>query len=276
MVFLVILSIIMFFFCLYLYFNIQKLKEQITKLEQENKTILEKKLTPNKEDLISIETISSEKIKQPMSKNETKKEEDSNDKQTNNQIITNSSTNKPIDKQLSKNTYKFRHPSQTNSSQNTGQKEIKYTARTNNVSEYQKPNILPPTTSNLNKTIVSDDKNIIKNIETTPSNMTMSLSFNPDEFIPKEQKKVSNNISSTKKPMSNLANSNKYLEEISKHIADELVPQTIDLTEYEKIQEEQAIISYQELLTLKEKNNIEEKDDENFVENLKEFYSLLD
>ena len=255
----------MFFFCLYLYFNIKKLKEQITKLEQENKTILEKKLTPNKEDLISIETISQEKTKDTVEEDKNKTTIPKTIKPLNNQAIINFPNNKQFDKTISKNTYKFQHPNQV-----ITPREIKYVARTNNVDEYQKPNILPPTISNLNKATSQDDNNTPKNVTNTTQNMTMPLSFNPDEFIKQEPKntfKANNNYQTSP---------NKYLEEISKHLADEITPQTIDLTDYEKIQEEQAIISYQELLTLKEKNNLNEKDEENFVEDLKELYSLLD
>ena len=247
MFFFVIISIIMFFFCLYLYFNIKKLEQQITKLEQENKTILEKKLTPNKEDLISIESISRDTKKEVVEETKTK-----TTKQPDNQVEKNYLTDKSTIVPSQNNTYKFQHSNQSNLEQSI--KEKKYIARTNNVDEYQKPNILPPTTSNLNKT----------------QDEISSLSFNIDEFIKKDQKdNVKNSVITQTK-------SNKYLEEISKHLADEMTPQTIDLTDYEKIQEEQAIISYQELLTLKEKNNLEEKDDEMFVENLKEYYSLLD
>lgn len=254
MFFFVIISIIMFFFCLYLYFNIQKLKQQIIKLEQENKTILEKKLTPNKEDLISIENISCEINKQNIEDNKEKTNISKETKQLNNQTTTNSLTDKSTMESTLKNTYKFQHLSPKIANQSIKHKEEKYIARTNNVAEYQMPNILSPTTPILNKA----------------QDITLSLDFNIDEFIKKDQKENLNVKASS--PI----NSNKYLEEISKHLANEIVPQTVDLTDYEKIQEEQAIISYKELLTLKEKSNMEDSVDENFVDNLKEFYSLLD
>ena len=60
MFFFIILSTILFFFCLYLYFDNKKLNQRIIELELETKKILERKLINNKEDLISIENISKE------------------------------------------------------------------------------------------------------------------------------------------------------------------------------------------------------------------------
>lgn len=254
MFFFIIISIIMFFFCLYLYFNIQKLKQQVVKLEQENKIILEKKLTPNKEDLISIENISYETNKQVVGEIIPETTISKTSKQSNNQTITNSLTDNSAFEPSPKNTYKFQHFSHDITNQINKQKEEKYIARNNNVAEYQKPNILSPTTSILNKN----------------QSTTSPPRFNIDDFIKHDQKE-SVNIKANSQ-----TSSNKYLEEISKHLANEISPQTVDLTDYEKIQEEQAIISYQELLTLKEKSNMEESNDDNFVENLKDFYSILD
>ena len=62
MFFFVLLNIILFFFCLYFYFEQKKLKQKIVDLEQETKTILERKLVNNKEDLVSIENISIENV----------------------------------------------------------------------------------------------------------------------------------------------------------------------------------------------------------------------
>ena len=69
------------------------------------------------------------------------------------------------------------------------------------------------------------------------------------------------------------------IEEISKKLEEELKPQTIELTDYEKKQEEEAIISYQELLEAKSKNNITEDDEdfdtEKFIDELKNFRTDL-
>ena len=68
-----------------------------------------------------------------------------------------------------------------------------------------------------------------------------------------------------------------FLEQISKEIEKELGPQTIELTDYEKEQEESAIISYQELLKVKEElyeiNAAKENDE--FIQDLKAFRNGL-
>ena len=58
MLFFILLSIILFIFGLYYYYENKKLKQKIKELEQETKTILERKIINNKEDLIPIENIS--------------------------------------------------------------------------------------------------------------------------------------------------------------------------------------------------------------------------
>ena len=77
MFFFIILSTILFFFCLYLYFDNKKLNKRIIELELETKTILERKLTNNKEDLISIENISMEINNKPLNELTNKKEQKS-------------------------------------------------------------------------------------------------------------------------------------------------------------------------------------------------------
>lgn len=84
-----------------------------------------------------------------------------------------------------------------------------------------------------------------------------------------------------------------FVEEISKRIEKELEPKAIDLTDYEQQQEDQAVISYKELLRNKDTRideddeNIEEKimhemdydltksDDDEFLEELKSFRNDL-
>ena len=69
-----------------------------------------------------------------------------------------------------------------------------------------------------------------------------------------------------------------FAEEISKKMEEELKPQTIELTDYEKQQEEEAIISYQELLkTNKDRlyNITDEEETVDFINELKSFRSSL-
>lgn len=242
----------MFFFCLYFYFDNKKLKQKLNTLELETKTILERKLTTNKEDLVSIETISAE----PTNQNNSKKEL------------------KPIKKAKTE--------SKTNSSLEPVRKvEKKYTARSNK--EYQPPKILNPTNPTLNQTttkttVVSKtnnkktkpkpyQKNNTSKIKVT-NHVSMSQNFNPNEFIKKDKRAVPEVQENNQ--------GHEYLKEISKQLADELTPQTIELTDYERVQEEEAVISYQELLSLKEKIKVQDEDEDNFIEDLKEFRKLLD
>lgn len=68
-----------------------------------------------------------------------------------------------------------------------------------------------------------------------------------------------------------------FIEEISKRMEQELEPQTIELTDYEKKQEEEAIISYQELLKAKDRMYKITDDEEinSFIDELKEFRTNL-
>ena len=68
-----------------------------------------------------------------------------------------------------------------------------------------------------------------------------------------------------------------FVEEISRKLESQLGPQTIELTDYEKEQEETAIISYKELLKVKEQlyeENIA-KENEEFLKDLKALRSNL-
>ena len=69
-----------------------------------------------------------------------------------------------------------------------------------------------------------------------------------------------------------------FVEEISRRMEDELKPQTIELTDYERKQEEEAIISYQELLKAKDRMYRIDDDEEidTFIDELKEFRTNLE
>jgi len=68
-----------------------------------------------------------------------------------------------------------------------------------------------------------------------------------------------------------------FVEEISRQLESQLGPQTIELTDYEKEQEETAIISYKELLKVKEQLYEENvaKENEEFLKDLKALRSNL-
>jgi len=69
-----------------------------------------------------------------------------------------------------------------------------------------------------------------------------------------------------------------FVEEISKRMEDELKPQTIELTDYERKQEEEAIISYQELLKVKDRmyRITDDEEIDTFIDELKEFRTNLE
>ena len=107
-----------------------------------------------------------------------------------------------------------------------------------------------------------------KNINTSEDSNNISKSLDD----PNNQNNITQN---------NTTQNNKdYLQEISEKIASELTPHTIELTDYEKQQEEEAIISYQELLKTKDNNedNYENDDEEidSFIDELKKFRTNLE
>lgn len=90
-----------------------------------------------------------------------------------------------------------------------------------------------------------------------------------EKDIKKELPKLEENSSS----MSN----QEFIEEISKRLAEEVEPQTIELTDYEKRQEEEAIISYKELLKVKDRlyKITDDEEIDTFIDELKEFRTNL-
>lgn len=68
-----------------------------------------------------------------------------------------------------------------------------------------------------------------------------------------------------------------FMEEVSEKLSKEIKPQTIELTDYEQKQEDEAIISYQELLASKDKtfNISDDEEDEDFILALKSFRENL-
>ena len=91
------------------------------------------------------------------------------------------------------------------------------------------------------------------------------VSFNVDEFVKRD------------KSTSEISTSD-YLENISNAISEEIKPQTIELTGYEKEQEENAIISYKELLKASKSSNsvnVSQEDTSEFIEELKKLRNSL-
>lgn len=89
------------------------------------------------------------------------------------------------------------------------------------------------------------------------------------DFEEKELPKLEENSSSI--------SNQEFIEEISKRLAEEVEPQTIELTDYEKRQEEEAIISYKELLKVKDRlyKITDDEEIDTFIDELKEFRTNL-
>lgn len=193
---------VLILFCLYLYIDNKRLKEQLEELRKENKSLLEKKIKNQVDvDAVSIEKISTEK----------------NTLDNNEKITT----------------------KVNNEEQNISKEVPIYKEKTNNYSYY------------------SPNDNFTRN------------NFNLSELI--------NRNDLTKLNAEKKVKEYDYLEEIQSRMNEELKPQTIELTDYEKKQEEQAVISYKELLRFKENNqyNDEKQETMKFIEELKSLRNSL-
>lgn len=176
---------VLVFFCLYIYNDNKKLKEQIEELRKENRSLLEKKILKQENiDSISIKNISTEK--------------------------SNIDTNKI-----------------------------------------------------LNQQIIEKEQISVQNQSSQEINNNLQQNFNLNEFINKKTIPTENNYD--------------YLQALSEKINEELRPQTIELTDYEKRQEEQAVISYKELLKCKDNSSTLDSKQEtiNFIEELKRLRNSL-
>lgn len=246
------LIIILIIIAIYLYNENKKLKEKITALEKENKTILDKKVINNaNEDKIPIKNISTTSKPKPVEKNP----------QTQSVYVATipkkakitSSANTTVDKPIPRiNQVGYAKKSETTST-NPGKKVSDNKAYQKNVLKNQTKVTSPISISSTTKDTFDMDK----------------LSFDLNEFIKRSEKVV---------PIIKEKPQNKdYLKEISNKMANELKPQTIELTDYEKEQEEHAIISYQELLTVRDKLKIQDDEEGtvDFIEELKNFRNTL-
>ncbi len=106
-------------------------------------------------------------------------------------------------------------------------------------------------------TIKAEDK--IKEEKQETSNNKISFGDMKQTYVKKEEKPKN------------------FMEEVSEKLSKELKPQTIELTDYEQKQEDEAIISYQELLANKDKtfNISDDEEDEDFISALKSFRDSL-
>lgn len=193
---------VLILFCLYLYVDNKRLKEQLEELRKENKSLLEKKIKNQVDvDAVSIEKISTEK--------------------------------------------------------NTLDNDEKITTKVNNKEQ------------NISKEVPTYKEKNNKYSYSKPDNNFNGNNFNLSELI--------NRNDLTKLNAEKKVKEYDYLEEIQSRMNEELKPQTIELTDYEKKQEEQAVISYKELLRFKENNqyNDEKQETMRFIEELKNLRNSL-
>lgn len=233
----VFIIIVMFFFSLFLVFKIKKLKVEIENLKFEDKTIFEKKVSNVEEDIVAIGKIS---------KDNNIKYEEENDLSYKDSINVDNKFNSDI---VVKDDFK---------------KEKVVVNKEDNINKCNKDTSFKVENIENGLNDYSDDDFANGDVDIEKA------SFNLDEFV--------RNNGMNKDKVGVFQNNNEfYLEEISKRMADEVVPQTIELTDYEKDQEENAIISYQELLNVR--NNVSVLGDEEetfeFIEELKKFRNSL-
>lgn len=134
-----------------------------------------------------------------------------------------------------------------------------------------------------NKDIINNkpyQKNVLRNIKAPVSPININregptikeLKMNLNDFIKKERKNGNNIKILTSKDYNNRNSSVSYIEEVSKRLEAATDNNPIELTDYEKKQEREAIISYKELIENKDKINIvDDEADIEFINQLKKF-----
>ena len=143
--------------------------------------------------------------------------------------------------------------------------------------------------SKVEKTIVDESKNV-EEVKLVPSTIIEQISevktpvmevkqeVNEEEVA--KQETGNNRISFADMKQTYVKKEDKprnFMEEVSEKLSREIKPQTIELTDYEQKQEDEAIISYQELLANKDKtfNISDDEEDEDFISALKSFRESL-
>jgi len=95
-----------------------------------------------------------------------------------------------------------------------------------------------------------------------------SYSYDKNEYIPPQVRELLNVPSIEKKENVSKSTSEKYLEEVSRKLAEAEIPDEIERTDYELEQEENAIISYKELM--EKKDSIQTIDEEEAIISIEE------
>ena len=235
----IIIIIIMCFFSLFLLSKNKKLKDEIEDLKLGDRILADKYRKVDKENIISIDKISTDNV---LSRDDLVKSSDSlNDSKVSLESSVLDSNDK-VDEIVKKD----KSVEKINSTNNKKDR-VKDTKIVVDSNKHSKP---------YSKNILHDSPSIISPISLDVE----KVSFNVDEFV-KRDKSTSD-----------------YLENISNAISEEIKPQTIELTGYEKEQEENAIISYKELLKASKSSNsvnVSQEDTSEFIEELKKLRNSL-
>lgn len=275
---LLLLVLLLCLVCFYGYSLIQKLNSKIEALTFENNYLRDKKIkNTSSEDLVSIQRISTPSFKKTFPDPALKTIDE---KVTAPKLAKNSSTN--LKKQSSKDNYlksslKSNGESLFKSTPNHSPSTPPLSKNTN--TNFSKTNPVHTNTKENQKPVYQ--KNLLSHASQVTSPVSIDaketfdmekLTLDLNEFIKKSEKVVPHIPSKQATPKAN-----DYLKNLSEKLAEEVVPQTIDLTDYEKEQEENAIISYQELLSVKDQLEIIEDDEGtiDFIEELKKFRNKL-
>ena len=240
----IIIIIIMCFFSLFLLSKNKKLKDEIEDLKLGDRILADKYRKVDKENIISIDKISTDNV---LSKDDLVKSSDSlNDSKVSLESSVLDSNDK-VDEIVKKD----KSVEKINSTNNKKDR-VKDTKIVVDSNKHSKP---------YSKNILHDSPSI-----TSPISLDVEkVSFNIDEFVKRD------------KSTSEISTSD-YLENISNAISEEIKPQTIELTGYEKEQEENAIISYKELLKASKSSNsvnVSQEDTSEFIEELKKLRNSL-
>ena len=257
--FILVLAILFLFsFCIFLTINNQRLNNIIKELKYE---IDIKKITTNNENLFNTNKIPISEISNILEKNDKKKEEISNTNKTTINKISTKQENKKNERINNHNNILIKDLYNNKNKLETNSKNINliYLDDPNEEAEKGDEVIMIKEDGSMNLNDFIKNNNILE--ETNPANSN-------NEFIADTN---TNNVNTTS------TNNMSFLENVYKQIEEQLEPQTIELTDYEKEQEENAIISYKEFLKVKDElyEINAAKENEQFIQDLKNFRNNL-
>ena len=245
--------VVMFFFCFCLFVKNRHLEDEIENLKFEDRVILKKNnyINNKNEDIVSMAEISRVDVDAKIVNKDVEIDfNNKNDEDNKGSIDMKKRTVDNINKNRLKN--------------------IKLVNRNYNDFTKNTSNFKQSVDSNSN---YSQDENKFNDIDKASVKLPQNDNvFDFEEFIPDGNVDLENDKRNATNTNSNIG----YLNDVSQKLAKEITPSTIELTDYEQEQEDNAIISYKELLKAHEKNSDDMYDEDfDFIEELKEFRDSL-